>query len=201
MTNIPHLLLAAGTSKRMGEPKQLLKWGSKSLIQHQVELILECTEKLYVVLGAYSAQIKPLLNTYSIEIIEFENWQRGMGASLAYGIQNIQLKEPIVDGVLVSLIDQPLVPSSHYKKMRATFQKDKNQIIASESDQRWQGVPVLFDASYMDQLADFRGEEGAKMLLKKYLKNIVTVKAGNTLIDMDTPEVYQKLVSNFSPLS
>ncbi|MGB1168359.1 MAG: NTP transferase domain-containing protein, partial [Flavobacteriaceae bacterium] len=38
MTNIPHLLLAAGTSKRMGEPKQLLKWGSKSLIQHQVEL-------------------------------------------------------------------------------------------------------------------------------------------------------------------
>lgn len=201
MTNIPHLLLAAGTSKRMGEPKQLLKWGSKSLIQHQVELILECTEKLYVVLGAYSAQIKPLLNTYSIEIIEFENWQRGMGASLAYGIQNIQLKEPIVDGVLVSLIDQPLVLSSHYKKMRATFQKDKNQIIASESDQRWQGVPVLFDASYMDQLADFRGEEGAKMLLKKYQKNIVTVKAGNTLIDMDTPEAYQRLVSNFSPLS
>ncbi|MEL0318060.1 MAG: hypothetical protein VW979_03300, partial [Flavobacteriaceae bacterium] len=87
------------------------------------------------------------------------------------------------------------------KKMRATFQKDKNQIIASESDQRWQGVPVLFDASYMDQLANFRGEEGAKMLLKKYQKNIVTVKAGNTLIDIDTPEVYQKLVRNFSPLS
>ena len=135
------------------------------------------------------------------EIIEFENWLRGMGASLAYGIQNIQLKEPIVDGVLVSLIDQPLVLSSHYKKMRATFQKDKNQIIASESDQRWQGVPVLFDASYMDQLVNFNGEEGAKMLLKKYQKNIVTVKAGNTLIDMDTPEAYQRLVSNFSPLS
>ena len=64
MINIPHVLLAAGTSKRMGQPKQLLRWANKSLIQFQVETILPSTEKLYVILGAYAALIQPLLKNY-----------------------------------------------------------------------------------------------------------------------------------------
>ena len=54
MNNIPHLLLAAGTSKRMGEPKQLLRWGNKSLIQFQMDTIAPTSYQFYVTLGAYA---------------------------------------------------------------------------------------------------------------------------------------------------
>ena len=69
MTNIPHILLAAGTSKRMGQPKQLLRWTNKSLIQFQVETILPTTEKIYIILGAYAPLIHPLLKNYKVELI------------------------------------------------------------------------------------------------------------------------------------
>ena len=201
MTNIPHVLLAAGTSKRMGQPKQLLRWANKSLIQFQVETILPSTEKLYVILGAYAALIQPLLKNYEVELIQFYQWEKGMGNSLAYGIQQILNSNPTIEGILISLIDQPLVTSSHYLNMRATFEKGNNQIIASESDSGWSGVPVLFDAYYFDELQKLSGEEGAKLILKKNKANSISINAGNTLIDMDTPEVYRKLFKEFSPQS
>ena len=201
MINIPHVLLAAGTSKRMGQPKQLLRWANKSLIQFQVETILPSTEKLYVILGAYAALIQPLLKNYEVELIQFYQWEKGMGNSLAYGIQQILNSNQTIEGILISLIDQPLVTSSHYLNMRATFEKGNNQIIASESDSGWSGVPVLFDAYYFDELQKLSGEEGAKLILKKNKANSISINAGNTLIDMDTPEVYRKLFKEFSPQS
>ena len=201
MINIPHVLLAAGNSKRMGQPKQLLRWANKSLIQFQVETILPSTEKLYVILGAYAALIQPLLKNYEVELIQFYQWEKGMGNSLAYGIQQILNSNPTIEGILISLIDQPLVTSSHYLNMRATFEKGNNQIIASESDSGWSGVPVLFDAYYFDELQKLSGEEGAKLILKKNKANSISINAGNTLIDMDTPEVYRKLFKEFSPQS
>ena len=201
MINIPHVLLAAGTSKRMGQPKQLLRWANKSLIQFQVETILPSTEKLYVILGAYAALIQPLLKNYEVELIQFYQWEKGMGNSLAYGIQQILNSNPTIEGILISLIDQPLVTSSHYLNMRATFEIGNNQIIASESDSGWSGVPVLFDAYYFDELQKLSGEEGAKLILKKNKANSISINAGNTLIDMDTPEVYRKLFKEFSPQS
>ena len=198
MTNIPHILLAAGTSKRMGQPKQLLRWTNKSLIQFQVETILPTTEKIYIILGAYAPLIHPLLKNYKVELIQFNQWEKGMGNSLAYGIQKILHSNPKIEGILVSLIDQPLVTNSHYLNMRATFKKGKNQIIASESDSGWSGVPVLFDAYYFDELQKLSGEEGAKLILKKNKANTILINAGNTLIDMDTPEVYRKLLKKFN---
>ena len=83
--------------------------------------------------------------------------------------------------------------------MRARFEKGKNQIIASESDSGWVGVPVLFDAYYSAQLQSLSGEEGAKVILKKNRANTIAINARDTLVDMDTQEVYQKLVKEFRP--
>jgi molybdenum cofactor cytidylyltransferase len=199
MTKIPHILLAAGTSKRMGQPKQLLKWADKLLIQHQVETILSTTDKLYVVLGAYAERIAPQLEQYDIELFRFDGWDKGMGNSLAFAVQQLLKVHSSVEGVLISLIDQPLVKGTHFQKMRAVFESGKKQIIASESDSAWVGVPVLYDAYYLDQIQSLNGEEGAKVILKKYRKYVYTIPAGKTLVDMDTPEAYQKLYKAFSP--
>jgi len=122
-----------------------------------------------------------------------------MGASLSFVINEILNTNSDLDGVLVSLIDQPLVSSAHYLKMRALFQKGNNQIIVSESDSGWCGVPVLFDSCYFHDLQSLSGEEGAKVIFKRNLENVVYVKSGNSLVDMDTHEMYQKLLKEFSP--
>lgn len=199
MINIPHVLLAAGTSKRMGKPKQLLLWANKSLIQFQIENILKTTKKLYVILGAYAELIEPHLIKYEIEVIQFKKWKKGMGDSLAFGIRHIEKSNQNLDGVLISLIDQPLVLPSHYLKMRKKFEKGRKQIIASESNLGWVGVPILFDVCYFEQILSLSGEKGAKIILKKNMDSATLVNAGDKLIDMDTPEIYQKLYREFSP--
>ena len=197
MINIPHLLLAAGTSKRMGEPKQLLNWGDKKLVQFQIERILLTTEKLFIILGAHADIIEPYIKKYNIDIIRYDHWEYGMGNSIAYGVQQILKSKIKLDGILISLIDQPLITSSHYLKMRSLFQKGKDQIIVSKSNTGWCGVPVLFDAFFFDSLKSLTGEEGAKEILKKNQENTVFINGGNILVDMDTPEVYQELAKKY----
>ncbi len=199
MINVPHILLAAGASKRMGEPKQLLWWGNKRLIQFQIENILNTTKKLFVILGAHADLIEPYLIKYDIELIRFNEWESGMGDSLAFGVKYIKNSLSNLDGILISLIDQPLILTSHYLKMRKFFEKDKKQIIASESEVGWAGVPILFDVFYFDQIMALTGEKGARVILKKNMENAILINAGNSLIDMDTPNIYKKLFSKFSP--
>ena len=57
MTKISHILIAAGESKRIGKPKQLLDWGSVTLIENQIRTLLKTEENIYVVLGAYYNEI------------------------------------------------------------------------------------------------------------------------------------------------
>ena len=199
MINVHHILLAAGESKRMGEPKQLLNWGNKNLIQYQIENILPTTKKLYVVIGAYSEIIEPFLKNYPIEVIRFSDWKKGMGESLSYSIKKIEQLNFALDGVLVSLVDQPLISSSHYLKMRMLFEKGKDLIIGSESNLGWKGVPILFDSNYFEQIKSLTGDKGARSVLQKNIHCAKFLEAGDNLIDIDTPECYEKYYKKFSP--
>ncbi|HPF52804.1 MAG TPA: NTP transferase domain-containing protein, partial [Draconibacterium sp.] len=69
MDKIPIILLAAGSSSRMGQPKQLLSWGKQTLIEFQVEKLLKLGNPVYVVLGSSSDQILPLLSKYRVNVV------------------------------------------------------------------------------------------------------------------------------------
>ncbi|MGB5463543.1 MAG: NTP transferase domain-containing protein, partial [Aureibaculum sp.] len=87
MNNIQHLLLAAGASKRMGKPKQLLAWGKETLIEHQIHVLLATNNKVSVVLGAYSDKISEVIKKFPIEIYTNKDWENGMGTSISYGLK------------------------------------------------------------------------------------------------------------------
>ena len=73
MIKIPQLLIAAGESKRMGKPKQLLKWKNYTLIEHQIKNLLDTDQNVWVILGAHSEVIIPIINNYPINISLYEN--------------------------------------------------------------------------------------------------------------------------------
>lgn len=199
MNNIPNLLLAAGASRRMGKPKQLLPWNGETLIEHQIETLLETDQEVYVVLGANVECILPVLKPYPVQSIIFDQWSLGMGNTIAFSVAYLIKKQRSLDGILITLIDQPLVDTFHYNALHDAFQKEEQQLIVSVSDQGWEGAPVLFDKYYFPKLLNLKGEQGAKKIIQSTKKSIIKRNAGPLLVDMDTPEVYTALYKKFNP--
>jgi len=197
MNEIPILLLAAGSSSRMRQPKQLLPWGNITLIEHQILTLIKTGNPVNVILGSYSDLITPLLENYTVSIYINKEWERGMGSSISFGILQIIAKYPTADGVLVCLVDQPLVTTSYFEKMLEMYQPGFRQIVVSQSGSVWKGVPVLFDKYYFKDLSKLREDEGAKKIIHQHEENIVILEGGEIMDDIDSPESYQKLLNKY----
>ena len=110
--NLAVLILAAGSSSRLGKPKQLLKIKDESLIQIAVKKALTFTDDVKVVLGHKSDEIIEELKDFPISILVNLNYEQGMGSSISFGIKDFTHSKK----VLIMLCDQPLIHLSHYKK-------------------------------------------------------------------------------------
>jgi len=179
----------------MGSPKQLLPWGDTTLIEHQILTIKALTENVTVVLGAYVENILPVVEKYDVNIVINHDWGTGMGSSIATGIREIMTDPKIVEGVLIALVDQPLVTSKHYGNLLAAFSYKERNIVVSLSSGGWEGVPVVFDKCYFEELADLEGESGAKRIIKQYRGKVRSVSCDEILDDIDTTEKYEAMLA------
>lgn len=189
--------MAAGGSTRMGQPKQLLPWGGQTLIEHQIQTLLKTGNPVSVVLGSNSNLIVPVIAKYGVDIFINTDWESGMGSSISHGISQIIQKFPDANGVLITLVDQPLITTSYIEKMLGAYQPGSQQIIASHSSSGWTGVPVLFDKCYFKELSELKNEEGAKKIIKRHKEIVNFLEGGELLEDMDTPETYQQLLEKY----
>ena len=192
MPNITIVLLAAGASSRMGSPKPLLRWKNKTLIEERIQTLQQCQPSLLVVLGAYADQIVPLIDRAKVATLINPFWKNGMSTTIAFAIQNILKKDTLPDGILLTTIDQAFVDSAYLNAMIDTFQVGKEQIMVSQSENNWKGIPVLFDRVYFEELSQISGDNGAKEVVKKYPNKVTLCYGGSKLVDMDTPEIYQQ---------
>lgn len=198
MADIPLILLAAGGSKRMRRPKQLLPWGKQTLIEHQIQTLQKTGNPVNVVLGSNADLVIPVIEKWNVTFFINNNWEKGMGSSIATGVENVLKDFSETEGVMITLVDQPLVPAEHYLNILKTFQPGKQQIIASVSASGWKGVPVLFDKFYFEELQNLTGKEGAKNIIQKHEQAAKYIECGNLLTDMDTPETYLQMVKKLS---
>jgi molybdenum cofactor cytidylyltransferase len=198
MAKVPHLLLAAGESRRMGQPKPLLPWGDKTLIEHQIQIRLQSKQVVIVLLGCHAEKILPVIEKLPVTPLINKEWPNGMGNSIAFGIKMLAQKHPDSEGVLISLVDQPLVTAAHFEKIYSSFQVGNKQIIVSQSAAGWRGVPALFDACYFEDLKKLSGEAGARTLIQSHPNEVKGISCGHLLADIDTPEAYRELLERFS---
>src|SRR5690606_14241954 len=125
------VILAAGASSRMGIPKQLLPWGSSTLIGHVIKISTSLNTEVHVILGANAHVIQPELPmAENINFYLNPEWDDGIGNSIAFAVKT--LKKHHLDGILFSLGDQPFVTKDYLEKMRDHFDKNTTSIIASE---------------------------------------------------------------------
>ena len=188
------LLLAAGQSSRMGKPKQLLPVANETLISLALKkAMLASTNGVYCVLGANSDAIQSELRDYSITIVKNEQWQEGLGKSIAIGTTAILKKESETQGILILLADQPWVDDTYLEKMISRFKAQPDILVASDYGEFY-GVPALFPESYFDQLEKLRGDNGAKELLNSEDIPVLGVRSPEKLNDIDTPEDYEQFL-------
>lgn len=193
-SNIAILILAAGDSSRLGTPKQLLKWKNTTLLGHAIETAQELkTSKLIVVLGANYNLISTKINNYEVAVLVNESWEKGLGSSIAFGVNHLLKSDTNFDAVFIILADQPLIDSAYLNKVLDKYEMGKRQIIATSYKGGKQGVPVLFDAIYFEELSQLNDDKGAKVILQKYSKNVSAISADNIVSDIDTLEDYQRL--------
>ena len=151
------MLLAAGESRRMGTPKQLLSYRGRSLIRHATEQAIgsDCNP-IVVVLGAYSDRISTELNNLPVHICQNERWQEGMSTSISTGIKVLLEIDLNLDAVIVALTDQPLITAQIYNRLIERYQTTRSKVIASAYSQTI-GVPALFNSSLFSGLGRIQG--------------------------------------------
>lgn len=197
MIKLEILLLAAGTSSRMGQPKALLPIGQKPLIRHQINQLQQLGRPITLVLGAHAQTIQAVLDDLDVNHVFNADYPMGMGHSIAAGVQAIISSGRDPEAIMICAVDQPLIDSGHYNSLTEKAQQSDFSIIQSASDQGWQGIPTIFKSSHFEALTQLTGDQGAKSVIQKNSGKVTYVKGKpGTLIDIDTIDQYHKFINN-----
>jgi len=185
------ILLAAGTSARMGRPKQLLPIKGTPLVRRVAEqLIAADIGPIVAVLGAGAMQIKPVLADLPLEIEINPDWGKGMGTSLGFGVRAMLNLFPEMSALIVAMADQPDLPAFHLRGMLDRYAQGNCTIVASTFDSR-EVPPVLFSAKWFPVLGKLEGDIGARTILRENHGEVATVRLMSNA-DLDTPADYEK---------
>lgn len=191
------MILAAGSSSRMGQPKQLLPWKDSFLLDHAISIAESIQpSKTVVVLGANYERINSKIQHRKVVVFRNLKWEEGLGSSIACGINFIQNSVDPVDGVLIILPDQPLINENYLKLMIGQFRKNEKQIIASLYETDKLGVPALFDRCYFEELIQLSGDKGAKKVISDNIEKVSALKTNHLIVDIDTEEDYKRLFTD-----
>jgi molybdenum cofactor cytidylyltransferase len=179
------IVLAAGASTRFGSPKQLARVNGQPLLQRVLALAGDqFGPAVTVVLGAHAAEISATLPPGSANIVINREWQEGLASSIRAGVQRLP---GACDGALVLLADQPLVSAQGLRRLVAAWRRAPRQIVASLYNGII-GVPAVFPRWCFEDLRALRGDQGARVILRRHADHLVRLEHPEAALDIDYPE-------------
>jgi len=185
---IATILLAAGRSSRLGQPKQLLRQAGETLVRLMTQMALSLKAgPVVVVVGANEGLIRAEVADFSVQILQNDQWETGMASSLQAGLRSLA-HEP-VDAFLVLLTDQPHVTPYLLKQLIDTRQQSGRGIVGCQyGEPDFIGVPALFDIGYLPAFMNLTGDTGARKLIRQYADDCAIVPFPLGSVDLDTPD-------------
>ncbi|MGF1512248.1 MAG: NTP transferase domain-containing protein [Elainellaceae cyanobacterium] len=187
------IVLAAGASTRLGEPKQLLRHREHSLLRTTLETaIASVCDPVAVVLGAYAEQIQPEV-PQSATVLRNPQWDVGMGTSICCGVQWLEAHSPDAEAIVLLVCDQPFVTTALVNQL-VNAHRATRKAIAASAYSGTVGVPALFDRSLFLALKRL-SRQGAKPLLARHPDAICAVPFPEGAVDIDTSADVQRWLS------
>jgi molybdenum cofactor cytidylyltransferase len=189
---ISAILLAAGESRRMGRPKQLLTWRGRTLLQHSLESLIDSdADEIVLVLGHEADLIRKSLPALPIKIVINPDYIQGMASSLRRGLLAM---DPGSEAFLVLLADQPGIGPEIINTLIRGFRKaDPKHSIVLPVYRGSRGHPVLIGVRYLQEALQLQGDVGARRILSNHPEDILEIEVDQDAVlkDIDTPEEYQ----------
>lgn len=198
---IPGIVLAAGTSSRMGRPKALLPIGSESFLDRITRILYEAgIEEVIVVLGPGADAIPATLPESSCRarLIENPRPEQGQLSSLLLGLRAAD--RPGVRAVLVTPVDLPLLAAETVRTILDAYRKAGGARIVRPARDGRHGHPVIFDRTLFGELRHADPATGAKSVVQAHQTETIDVEVQDegAFIDIDTPEDYARHIGRLS---
>ncbi len=187
------IVLAAGESKRMGRPKMLLPFRSKTILETVIDTVLETSvDGMLVVLGAEAASLSPLLRAYPVKTVFNAAFRSGMLSSVQAGFS--ALPEAVTAALLV-LGDQPAVSPIVIRELLSLHQSLPEAILIPVYRGR-RGHPVLIPIGFRREISTLSPDIGLRELMRRHPEATHEVAVGKVEIlqDIDDPEAYRLAV-------
>jgi molybdenum cofactor cytidylyltransferase len=188
------VVLAAGTSSRMGEAKQLLRVGERTLLQQVIENVRgAAVDEIVLVLGHRAETIQESVGSENVKIVVNRDYREGMGTSLRTGIVALSSE---ADAAFIVLADQPFVRPETLQRIAEEYRKSDGQIVIPMY-KGFRGNPVLLSRSVFPELMALKGDIGCRAIFGSHAEGIVKVAVGDIgiLLDVDNREDFERLRS------
>lgn len=185
------VVMASGSSKRMGTNKLFLTFNKRTLIENTLDIILKCGFSNITLVSSYN-DVLALGHNKNLNCVYNQEGQEGKSSSIKLGINS----SPPCDGFMFFPSDQPFLDVETIKVLMGIFEKNKNMIIIP-SFKGQVGSPVIFPSGLSAELLNLKGDLGGKNIIKNYPDNVlyIEVENENFLMDIDTKEDYEKIIS------
>lgn len=188
---ISAIILAAGESRRMGQPKMLLRWGQTTVLGHVISTFLQAgIHDVVVVVGGAHEKIQEIVNQSGARSVFNQEYARGeMLSSLQRGIE---AQFPQTQGTLIALGDQPQIQEGTVRLICEAFERSKSRLIVPSFQMR-RGHPWLVERSLWSKLLEMNSAQSPRDFLNQYPAEIeyVVAQTSSILADLDTMEDYQ----------
>lgn len=202
--NLGVIVIAAGSSSRLGQAKQLVRFQNETLLNKSLRLARSISNNVVCVLGFEHNKFAEQTSLANQSIQLNPDWQIGMGTSIASGVKyfidnskanhSTRIKP---DAVLILLCDQYLLTETDLKKLYGQWTMANDQIIASQyfdkkQQQHVLGAPAIFPKTYFSDLLNLT-KKGARNLLHQHRQKVIAVDLNNAATDLDTLDDLQQL--------
>lgn len=197
MEKIAAIVLAAGSSSRLGKPKQLLRFGGTTLLRRTINAALGAgCDPVVVVLGSNETEVREEIAQLPVVATANAAWVEGIGTSIRAGVARASEHDE-VSAVVLLVCDQPFI-SADVVRILIGLRASAHKPIAAAQYDATIGVPALFDRSIFQELLGLPDADGAKRVILSDPERVALCPFPGGAIDIDTAGDYERLIKDSS---